>query len=357
MTVRFEVLAAVVVCVGLIVGCGSDEKSTDTTASAATTTTLSTPLEIEVVNDVRYHEDIVGLRPPLLDVYAPINGADWPTVVMFHGGGGQAADKTMMADLARTVAAEGAVVFAPTIGGASEDSMSRDPKVFSPGQAECAAVFAVEHAAEYGGDPQKLTLFGTSGGANAAGSTLWGGSEPQPGCLADGTAPEPASAVLFEGDWLLAPWWDDALAAGTLDYQTSTVWTNLDRDLNTDVTLVVGSDSPKSPNHRLPVGDPFASDDCGRAVEPGEAIVVAGGMCRYFELRDPDGDLRRDLQDLGVLADGFLDISDFTLLLQDQLDDAGQPAELIAVEGFSHRAEDWAKAPELLTPIIVKATR
>ena len=58
-------------------------------------------------------------RDPLMDVYAPPDGGPWPMVMMFHSGLGVYGGKETVAIDARLAAAQGAVVFAPDLGGFS----------------------------------------------------------------------------------------------------------------------------------------------------------------------------------------------------------------------------------------------
>ena len=118
------------------------------------------------------------IRP--LDVYAPAEAGPWPVVVLFPPFDG-------LLEHARKVADLGFVVFVPTWG----DTASGIPAV--PGEAylratiaqgACAVEFARAHAAEYGGDPATMIVFGTSGGATTAASVAFARPAPSAGCHA-----------------------------------------------------------------------------------------------------------------------------------------------------------------------------
>lgn len=334
----------------LLVACGDDgggdaEGTTSTrpppTTAPVSTTSLPTPLDLEVTENVRYHDDIEGYREPLLDVYAPTVGGPWPVVVMWHPGGGIFEDKDFWGLVAPQVAEQGAVVIAPTYGvNAPEDPFNvddPDPDYFDVVAAERACVLAVvaDRAEDYGGDPTDLVAVGSSAGASVAGETVWDDNDLDEGCVADGPPAVPRAVAPFEGDWLLAPVWDPVLASGELDYDESTVWDDLDRSAETDVHLLVGSEV--SVNHRIPVGDPFDDEFCGRDIEPGTGVVQPrGAWCRWWELRDPDGEFRRDARRLGLFDDGWFDAAEFSLLVADRLEAQDQDPTVTTIEGVSH---------------------
>lgn len=341
-----------------VLGCGgggddpvAETSSPDSTPDDVTSTTRGSPLDIAVTRDVPYHEDIPDMHPPLVDVYAPTAPGPWPVVVGLHGGDGHVQTKLTTEAMARAVAAEGVVVFAPSIGGSDPDPLYDAPEKMQAVLSEvpCVEAFAAEHAEEYGGDPDDVNVYGFSGGARAAGAVLWAGATPGPGCLATGPVPQLGTAVLFEGDWMLAPSWDDALDTGGVRFDEATVWDHLDEDLDTEVVIVIGTE-PQGPIHRIPVGDVFSDADCGGS---DDGWVPAGGTCRYLELRDPDGTLRRVMVDEGWLDDGMWDISETSRLLVDRLEAAGQEPVVVEVDGLNHASNDQERAA-LVGPIIVE---
>lgn len=339
----------------LLVACGDGGDRTTGRKATSTTTgrgAVSTPLNVEATKDLRYHQDIPGLHPPTLDVFAPTEGGPWPVIVMFHGGAGMTMDRANMAPTAELVAAEGAVVFNATTGGPAADLESPDPAIMTGQLAEaaCATAFASEHAEDYGGDPHDINLHGYSGGAQVSAPLVWGGARVDEGCVAHGPPPRPRTAVFFEGDWFIAPSWDDALETGAITYDDIAIWDDLGEASDTEVVLVVGTETGNSPMHRTPVGDVWSATDCG---SEGAGWVPRGGTCRWLQLRDPDGQLRRDMERLGQLDDGFIDVSENSLLLADRLERAGHPATLVTINGLSHGTPPAERA-ELLAPVIIE---
>jgi acetyl esterase/lipase len=97
-----------------------------------------------------------------LDVLAPVDGAGWPVVVVFHGGAWVAGNRHDIEPLAKAIAAQGAVVFNAdysTIprGGGYPTSLQ---------DAACAVAYAAENAAGFGGNPENLVVVGYSAGAH-----------------------------------------------------------------------------------------------------------------------------------------------------------------------------------------------
>ena len=151
----------------------SPEPSPTATVEAA----LPETMEVVVTSNLDYARDVQ------LDVYSPAVPGEWPAVLLLHGGG---LSKTSVSGLARAIAGQGAVVFAPTY---SSDEPS--PKAITLGaeQAACAARYARAHAAEYGGRPERLVAAGHSaGGAFAILLALAGDEFPGECVVAGGSA-------------------------------------------------------------------------------------------------------------------------------------------------------------------------
>lgn len=138
------------------------------------------------------------------DVFAPGDDlADAPVVVMLHGTAG---DRTRLHDLARRVASEGVLVYVPDwpsidqVGGypADDDEPYRQ-------QAEvvvCALRHIRQTAAERGGNPDDLTVYGHSGGAMAGARVAMVLDPPWPGIDCDaGISHVPQRFIGSAGDY------------------------------------------------------------------------------------------------------------------------------------------------------------
>ncbi len=202
-------------------------------------------------------------------------------------------------------------------------------------QAACAVEFARARAADYGGDPTTMIVFGHSGGAHAAAMATFARPAPTVGCLG-GATPGPIDAlVTWEGNWLLsvnAPDWDAALAADPRVFDAATPWTHLAEHKDQRVVMLVSEDPnaslrSESPGFEVerPVGDPGAADS-------------------WLAVRDPSGDLRRQLEANGAFADGTIGFADSQQLLYSVLEAQGNPVSLDVMPDSSHawlRGAGW----------------
>jgi len=130
------------------------------------TSTAAPPFPVEVVSDVAY---TLSLQPEVpaqrLDIYAPASLGPWPVVVFVHG---YHACKEGHEKLSRAIAQQGAVVYTiewhirlPVV------ALNEDGKGFREMHetVACALRFARATAAQYGGNPDRVTLVGFSAGA------------------------------------------------------------------------------------------------------------------------------------------------------------------------------------------------
>lgn len=166
-------------------------------------------------------------------------------------------------------------------------------------------------------------------------------AEEPPGeeyCLVPPEPVEPNALVLWEGDWILGyPVWDDALEDNPTFFEDEWVLNQI--DAGTPSTWHVMSGAPdRVIGPRLLVGDPFGTgDECGRPIEPGEGIQPLGGMCRWFELRDPIGEMRREFGQLGLYDDGWLTVSEESLHFAERSEAAaGVEYDLTIFEDATH---------------------
>jgi hypothetical protein len=121
---------------------------------------------------------------------------------MFHGGAG---DKGDLGTHARRVADLGFVVFSATWGaGMNPYAYTYEEARAIESQGACAVAFARTHAAEYGGDPATMIVFGHSGGANTAAMVAFARTEPTAGWLGGTTLGGIDALVTWEGSWILS---------------------------------------------------------------------------------------------------------------------------------------------------------
>ena len=202
-------------------------------------------------------------------------------------------------------------------------------------QAACAVEFARAHAAEYGGDPTTMIVFGHSGGAHAAAMATFNRPAPTAGCLGGATLGPIDALVTWEGNWVLAingPDWNGAIAADPRVVDAGTPWPYLAEHKDQKVVMLVSEDPNASlkiefPGFEVerPVGDPWAADS-------------------WLAVRDPSGDLRRQLEANGALADGTIGFADSQQLLYSVLKAQGNPVTLDVMPDSSHawlRGAGW----------------
>lgn len=117
-----------------------------------------------VIRDVPYGErDGVTLR---LDVYRSSDSYDDPALVLVHGGSWRRRSKDIWSSLGPRYADAGYVVFAIDYRLAPPGGQTRFP---APADDVVAAIeWAREHAAVYGGDPNKVAVAGSSAGGHLA---------------------------------------------------------------------------------------------------------------------------------------------------------------------------------------------
>ena len=98
-----------------------------------------------------------------LDVYAPPGDGPFPIIVFFHGGGLYGGDKLSLEKLGERFARLGYLVVAP--------NYRLSPEFYFPAYVEDAARavrWAWDHADDFGGDRQRLSIYGGSAGGHIA---------------------------------------------------------------------------------------------------------------------------------------------------------------------------------------------
>ena len=117
-----------------------------------------------------------GNRAQVLDIFAPKDPTEpLPVVLYIHGGGFSLAAKETHTHVAQRIAAAGYVVF-------NIDYRLGAEGAFPAGlEDSCAALhWVLDHAADYGGDPERLAYAGESAGANLILALSLVGAHPFP---------------------------------------------------------------------------------------------------------------------------------------------------------------------------------
>jgi len=215
----FLVLTVVLVAV---LGCAPGAAPTPTEVAPTSTSTWVQPTpsySVEVTKDIEY---VTLLQPDAsvqeLDVYAPTEPGPWPVVVVMHAWF-QSKDTTAYSSFAEELAGRGVVVFVPQrrspcsmLSECAEDN-GRDLREVHESWA-CAVRFARERAADYGGEPGWVTVFGhDSSGLETAligddPQQAWeefasnrGGPPPQTECLAGEDSAHVDAYIGYGGDY------------------------------------------------------------------------------------------------------------------------------------------------------------
>lgn len=128
----------------------------------------------QVVLDVPYGwPPADGLAAPTLDVFRPARpqAGGAPVLLFIHGGYWRALDKADHSFVAAPFAAQGACVLVPnySLVGAAQP-MARVSHLTD--QMRQAVVWAWQHAAQWGGDPHRITVVGHSAGGQLTGMLL-----------------------------------------------------------------------------------------------------------------------------------------------------------------------------------------
>jgi len=148
------------------------------------------PIPISATTDIPYTSE------ELLDVYAPVSAGDWPIVIVFHGGGDY---KGMVSELARAIAEQGAVVFAPTFHSRAPTPSSRIG--LGAEDAACAVRFARAHASTYGSDNDRVIVVGHSIGGLMGALMMFAGDDFQGDCLTQEGSALPDAFVGLDGGY------------------------------------------------------------------------------------------------------------------------------------------------------------
>jgi acetyl esterase/lipase len=237
---------------------------------------------------------------------------------MFHGA--PPPHKEALSEHARRVADLGFVVFNATWGAGVPIPDTYEQALPYTSQAACAVAFARAHAAEYGGDPATLILFGHGSGASfMAAMIAFARPDASADCLGSTTPGAIDALVTWDGDWVLQKPedWDEHLAADPTLMDALTPWTYLPEHKDLKVVMLAS----ESPTGDLPLDRPLPDPEA---------------MDAFFAPRDPTGLLRRQLEANGALADGKIDLAEAQGLLFSVLEAQGNPVSLDVLPGSNH---------------------
>jgi acetyl esterase/lipase len=283
------------------------------TPTGATARTSTPPSVVETEN-VAYESANPVLAPGVLDIYAPAKAGSWPVVVMFHAPGWW----DELPEHARQVADLGFVVFMPIWGRGSDDPPTYEQATAIDSQAACAVAFARSHAADYGGDPATMIVFGHSGGANVGAMVAFARPEPTGACLGGSTLGAIDALVTWDGDWILSrvdAGWDPVLAADPRVLEVITPWKHLAEHKDLKVVMLLSENPGVDLGRRG--SDPWAADS-------------------WLAKRDPTGDLRRQIKANGAFDDGEFDVADLQQVLFSVLKAQGNPVSLDVLPDSTH---------------------
>lgn len=119
---------------------------------------------VKVEHNIAYApEDPAMPSAHLLDLYIPEGAKNYPVLIFFHGGVWKVGSKDEIANVGPAFASQGIGVILM--------NYRLSPKVVHPAHIQDAAsVFAwtVDHIADYGGDPTRIVVSGTSAGGQLA---------------------------------------------------------------------------------------------------------------------------------------------------------------------------------------------
>lgn len=288
-----------------------------------------------MATDLAYESGGTTLEPGALDVYAPAGANDLPVVVLLHGSP-SAVSKSSLSGLAQKIAAGGFVVFVPSWGHARRTAWTYPTLAearASNAEVSCALAFAAARAGEYGGDADRLVLFGHSGGAMSGAVFAFAPAPLRDSCLAEGRVPDIAGLLTWDGDFLVADPEADGLLRKAPELMSELVpWEAIAGHPDRRVEMVVSED-PGAQFQR-----PFASDTEVRA---------------FLKLRDPHGAVARLLSNpyvnlSTVLRDRVLSLADEQTLMDVALRHNGNPGRLAVLPATTHTSMAPAALPLVL---------
>lgn len=290
---------------GLVAGCSTSSATPTPAEPSPTPSTVRSELGVSFESDNAY------LTPGILDIYAPVQSGSWPVAVLFHGDPSRVSRAYLRSHAGR-LAEAGFVVFVPNWakypGAYPEDVSEFELDTGEVAQAACAVAFAQERAAEYGGNPATMILFGHSAGSVMASSVAFARPAPSPACLAGPELGAITGLVLWDGALLLTdPFFDPILLEEPAVFDLYTPWAHLANQPDMRVSFAVSE-------------DPMFGRDDGP----------------WLEDRSPDGELRRLAEEVGALEDSYLGLDEEQAMFAEALRERGHSVFYEVMPGSNH---------------------
>jgi acetyl esterase/lipase len=243
-------------------------------------------------------------------------------VVLFTAHGTTKDEWAEYGDLAGALAERGLVVAVANWSqlDADQSTTGKVLRVVAEGRAvqSCAVTFAVNHAAEFGADPQRLVLMGQMYGGNMTSVTaLSPRAAPVSGCVEKDRAWQPSGLLVWDGDWLLGmDLWDSFGSDAARIASALTPWSAL----------------PTAP----PVPVVLAYSD---AIAQSTGRCDAGTRPAWLSMRDPSGTMRRQLLAVDAFADDCIDLGDEARAMAAAMTAADLPASVLELTGATTTEE------------------
>jgi hypothetical protein len=318
---EFAMSAAVTTTAALV---AAESPPVSTTLVRELTAQTAGGLETELTAGLRYHAGGVPFKTTSgeVEVISPVSGDAYPTVVVFHGDPRTVGRGWHRPD-AQLIAEQGRVVFLPDWGhyesAAVEDIGVEGAWELNIREAACAVAFARSHTAQFGGDPDNITLYGFSAGASPVLMAGLSVVDPLDACSSPGPAGDVQALVLIDADWVMGGGWDTPLQANPGAFYAITPWRLLDGSQDIPIHVVVAE-----------ISGPYT-----RSVEPDPATS-------WLSYRHIDIDLVADLDSRGYLADGELSLKESAEYAVEIMREVGYDATLVVMPGASH--DRWGEA-------------
>ncbi len=288
---------------------GAEAAQAPTTATTATTLPEATPSDpgsaYTTIENLIYLSD--GRQELKVDAYVPAGQGPFPVAILFHGMP-SSKDELNQSVTAAAAAEAGMLTFVPnwnpTMGPMSSTILRS-----ATANMACALAFTEQEAPSYGGDPARVVTSGFSAGSpGAAWLALGHEVDLSEGCFATEIPHRPVGAMLGDSEYFFhTAFFDRGFTddlAGMQEFAAE---------------IIDPASWPEDLSARFRIW--YAESSMGiRSFE--DAWAEDG----WLAARDPDGSIREDLDDLGLLDDGIISYIDESELLAYRLRSIGLDA-------------------------------